>query len=79
MFAILSIETATARFYTGHGKGPKPTNTVMKVAAGCDPPTSQIDIEINNVRAKTLKRWRYVVGYFWLDNARYEIPKVDAR
>lgn len=73
---LIGIETASARYYIGKGQGPKPTNTAMKVAAGCDPPTSQIDLDINNVRAKLLNG-----GDMWWDifggtNARYEIPKV---
>ncbi len=75
---LLGMEPASARYYTGKGQGPKPTKTVMKVAAGCDPPISQIDIDINNVRAKLLNG-----GDMWWDIfggrlARYEVPKVNA-
>ena len=41
----------------------------------CSPSTSQIDLDINNVRARILGG-----GDFWWDGvetARYEIPKVD--
>jgi len=74
---LLGLETASARYYTGKNAGPKPTKSVMKVAAGCDPPKSQIDIDINNVRAKLFNG-----GDMWWDlfgggNAKYEIPKVE--
>lgn len=74
---LLGLETASARYYTGKNSGPKPTKSVMKVAAGCDPPKSQIDIDINNVRAKLFNG-----GDMWWDlfgggNAKYEIPKVN--
>lgn len=73
---LLSSESLFARYYTGKG-GPRPNSTVMKVAAGCDPPRSQIDMEINNVRTKLFNG-----GDMWWDlfgnrNARYEIPKVN--
>ena len=74
---LLGIETASARYYTGKGAGPKPTKSVMKVAAGCDPPTSQIDIDINNVRAKLFNGGDMWWDLFGSGNARYEIPKVD--
>jgi hypothetical protein len=79
IFAILIItEAANARYYTGPGNGPKPKSNVMKVAANCDPPQAQIDMEINNVRTKLLNG-----GDMWWDlfgnrNARYEVPKVEA-
>src|SRR5574343_276867 len=74
---LLGLETASARYYTGKNSGPKPTKSVMKVAAGCDPPKSQIDIDINNVRAKLFNG-----GDMWWDlfgggNAKYEVPKVN--
>lgn len=73
---LLNIETSSARFYTGPGKGPKPTKSVMKVAAGCDAPKSQIDIDINNVRARLLNGGDMWWDIFGSTNARYEIPKV---
>lgn len=74
---LLNIETSSARFYTGPNQGPKPTRSAMKVAAGCDAPKSQIDIDVNNVRARILNG-----GDMWWDifgggNAKYEIPKVE--
>ncbi len=74
---LLGLESASARYYTGKSTGPKPTKSAMKVAAGCDPPKSQIDMEINNVRAKLFNG-----GDMWWDlfgggNAKYEVPKVN--
>jgi hypothetical protein len=39
---LLSSGSSFARYYTGK-LGPKPNSSVMKVAAGCDPPSSQIE------------------------------------
>lgn len=74
----LGINTSEARYYTGKDGGPKPGRSVMKVAASCDPPKSQIDIDINNVRAKLLNGGDMWWDIFGTGNARYEIPKVDA-
>ncbi|RYZ56482.1 MAG: hypothetical protein EOP49_00250 [Sphingobacteriales bacterium] len=55
---------------------PKPGNkqALLKTAAGCDPATSSIDLDINNVRAKLMTG-----GDMWWDigtgEARYEVPK----
>lgn len=71
---LLSSESTFARKYIGK-LGPKPNSTVMKVAAGCDPPSSQVDLQINNVRTRLFNG-----GDMWWDlanNAKYEIPKVD--
>ena len=52
---------------------PNATSTVnTKVAAGCNPATSQTDLDVNNVRTTIMAG-----GDMWwnLDDARYEIPK----
>ncbi len=54
----------------------KPANktVLLKTAAGCDPATASIDLDINNVRTKLMTG-----GDMWWDigtaEARYEIPK----
>jgi hypothetical protein len=73
---VFGAESAMARYYTGPGSGPKPKRAEMRVAAGCDAPSSSIDMEINNVRCKIFNG-----GDMWWDlfgggNSRYEIPKV---
>jgi len=53
----------------------KRTNNYAKLSAGCADATTQVDLDINNVRCRLLG-----AGDFWwdLDNdAKYEIPKVD--
>src|SRR5512146_3104203 len=44
-----------------------------KMAAGCEPATAQVDLDINNVRTRIMNG-----GDMWWDllNAKYEIPKV---
>lgn len=73
---LLSPETTQARYYTGKG-GPKPNSNTMKVAAGCDPPRSQIDMEINNVRTKLFNGGDMWWDLFGARGAKYEIPKVE--
>jgi hypothetical protein len=73
---LLGITTANARQYMGAGSGPKPKSTTMKVAAGCDPPRSQIDMDINNVRTKLFNGGDMWWDLFGNGNAYYEIPKV---
>jgi len=54
--------------------GKRSTN-YAKLNAGCADATTQIDLDINNVRARLLG-----AGDFWWDlqnDAKYEIPKVD--
>lgn len=50
------------------------TNTLKKRGAGCLPATQQRDLDINNVRTTILNG-----GDMWwnLQNARYEVPKVE--
>lgn len=75
---LFGLETVSARYYTGKGKAPKATtNSAMKVAAGCDPPTSQIDLDINNVRARLMNGGDMWWDIFGSTNARYEVPKVE--
>ena len=57
------------------GSGQKPGNKgLLKTAAGCDPATASIDLDINNIRAKLMTG-----GDMWWDigigEARYEVPK----
>jgi len=48
------------------------SSVTSKVAAGCDPSSSQTDLDVNNVRTTIMAG-----GDMWwnLDDARYEIPK----
>lgn len=67
----LSI-TSTAREIPGVKK----TASVNKVTAACSPSTSQVELDVNNVRARLLGG-----GDMWWDlasNPKYEIPKVQA-
>lgn len=53
----------------------KRTNNYAKLTAGCSDATTQIDLDINNVRCRLLG-----AGDFWWDlqnDAKYEIPKID--
>lgn len=53
----------------------KRVNSYAKLSAGCADATTQVDLDINNVRARLLG-----AGDFWWDlqnDAKYEIPKVD--
>lgn len=54
--------------------GKTPKRNVLKTAAGCDPATAAIDLDINNVRARLMTG-----GDMWWDqgttNAAYEVPK----
>lgn len=53
----------------------KRLNTYAKLTAGCSDATTQVDLDINNVRCRLLG-----AGDFWWDlqnDAKYEIPKVD--
>ena len=55
-----------------NGKTSKRSSKV--IATGCEPATSQTDLDINNVRTTLLNG-----GDMWWtrSNARYEIPKVE--
>ncbi len=53
----------------------KRVSTYAKLSAGCADATTQVDLDINNVRCRLLG-----AGDFWWDlqnDAKYEIPKVD--
>lgn len=54
--------------------GKTPKKNVLKTAAGCNPATAAIDLDINNVRARLMTG-----GDMWWDqgttNAAYEVPK----
>lgn len=57
------------------GQGGKRAQRTNKVAESCQPATAQIDIDINNVRARL-----FTGGDMWWDltgNPKYEIPKVE--
>lgn len=61
-----------------HGPAPKVTypRTAMRAIADCDAPTSQIDLDVNNVRARILNGGDMWWDIFATRNARYEVPKV---
>tara|TARA_B100001758_G_scaffold247959_1_gene269213 strand:- start:36535 stop:40761 length:4227 start_codon:yes stop_codon:yes gene_type:complete len=68
-FAVFSIAVMAKE----NVSNPNATSTVStKIAAGCNPATSQTDLDINNVRTTIMAG-----GDMWwnLDDARYEIPK----
>src|SRR5688500_16471520 len=68
---ILTLSSALAKENIGSGK----TAIGYKgMAASCNPASAQVDLDINNVRATLLNG-----GDMWwnLNDARYEIPKVD--
>jgi len=70
MFIGLNVQAKENMGITG-----KRTNAYAKLNAGCADATTQVDLDINNVRCRLLG-----AGDFWwdLDNdAKYEIPKVD--
>ncbi|NLJ07981.1 MAG: hypothetical protein GX437_09960 [Sphingobacteriales bacterium] len=53
----------------------KQSETVRKLAAGCDPASASANLDINNVRARIMNG-----GDMWWDlvgNAKYEVPKSD--
>ncbi len=78
-FLAMGLSDANAHIWKGPGGiAPKPTKPVMRVAAGCDPPTSQIDLDINNVRARLMNGGDMWWDIFGSGNARYEVPKVEA-
>lgn len=75
MCAFLSYEVAQAREVIGAPNGGRNnTPLLQRKSAGCLPATAQVDIDINNVRARILNG-----GDMWWDLnsvARYEIPKI---
>ncbi len=77
-FLGLTVQSVYADKY----KGPinqKQTNPrgMLKVSSNCVAPTSQIDLDINNVRARLLNGGDMWWDVFGSTNARYEIPKVE--
>lgn len=75
---LLLATSVSAKKYVGYsGKNHANVNPVSgKTGAfDCTPSSSQIDININNIRARILGG-----GDFWWDGvetAKYEVPKVD--
>ncbi len=70
-FSVLAIANAISK--ENAGQQPSTTKTYKVLAEDCDPATSQIDLDINNVRARILGG-----GDFWwdLNVAKYEVPKI---
>ncbi|HMX04794.1 MAG TPA: hypothetical protein PKE14_09010, partial [Chitinophagales bacterium] len=65
----------TAQAKENAGITGKRSTNYARLNAGCADATTQIDLDINNVRARLLG-----AGDFWWDlqnDAKYEIPKVD--
>ncbi len=78
-FLTLGLTNAKADVWKGQGGiAPKPSRPVMRVASNSEAPTSQIELDINNVRARLMNG-----GDMWWDNfgsrnAAYEVPKAEA-
>ena len=78
LFTALAIAlltgTSSARENVSDGLG-SGTPSYQRLAANCDDATAQVDLDINNVRAKLLGG-----GDLWwdLNNAKYEVPKTEA-
>lgn len=68
----VSISSLYARENIGGSNKAVSNNSANRVAAGCSPTTDQMDLNLNNVRARVL-----VGGDMWWDlaNAQYEVPK----
>lgn len=75
-FVILTLFLGfTAQAKENIGITGKRSSNYAKLNAGCADATTQVDLDINNVRARLLG-----AGDFWWDlqnDAKYEIPKVD--
>jgi hypothetical protein len=73
VFSIFIFGNIHAEENVGLG-GKAKVHKANKVSEACQPATSQIDLDINNVRTRLLAG-----GDMWwdLDIARYEIPKVE--
>ncbi|TNE78324.1 MAG: T9SS type A sorting domain-containing protein [Bacteroidetes bacterium] len=74
LFATAGIQTSSAKEIIGGSSRKGGSDLLQRKAAGCLPATFQVDIDINNVRARILNG-----GDMWWDLnsvARYEIPKV---
>lgn len=74
VLAVLAFQQTHAREIIGAPNGRKNPGMLQLKTAGCLPATAQVDIDVNNVRARILNG-----GDMWWDLnsvARYEIPKV---
>ncbi len=75
-FVILSLFLGfSAQAKENVGVTGKRSSNYARLSAGCSDATTQVDLDINNVRARLLG-----AGDFWWDlqnDAKYEIPKVD--
>jgi len=73
--AFLSLQQAEAKEVIGTPNNGRQNNGMLqRKAAGCLPATAQVDIDVNNVRARILNG-----GDMWWDLnsvAKYEVPKV---
>jgi len=73
--AFLSLQQAEAKEVIGAPNTGRQNNGMLqRKAAGCLPATAQVDIDVNNVRARILNG-----GDMWWDLnsvAKYEVPKV---
>jgi len=69
---ILLIADSTFASIPEYARGK--TGKTKAVTAGCKPPVSSVDLDVNNIRCRIL-----IAGDMWwdLENARYEVPKVD--
>ncbi len=78
-FLTFGLTNANADVWKGQGGiAPKPSRPVMRVAAGCEAPTSQIELDINNVRARLMNGGDMWWDIFGSRNAAYEVPKAEA-
>ncbi len=74
----LGIGQVKADVYKGPGSGsPTYSKAQMRMADICSVGSSQIDLDINNVRARLLNGGDMWWDIFATRNARYEIPKVE--
>jgi len=76
--AILAFSLhSNARESVGGAHVSNPTNNQEKsIMSGCINATAQVDLDINNVRAKILNGGDMWWDIFGSTNARYEVPKV---
>lgn len=74
----LGVGQVKADVYKGPGAGtPTYPRAQMRAANICDPASSQIDLDVNNVRCRLLNGGDMWWDIFATKNARYEVPKVD--
>lgn len=76
LFTLLGLQQAGAKEVIGAPNNGRQNHILLqRKAAGCLPATANVDIDINNVRARILNG-----GDMWWDLnsvAKYEIPKID--